>query len=202
MELLLEFIYCGEAILQQEELENFIKTGEELKVKGLSVMITPTGPRMSPSKFISCPDEVSGPDLSENAVSSTQFEGRPSFLSVGNPLDPTEVPLEPDVNVKSEEFETYQDPNIEVKKWDDLEKFVVVIKNGKYGSGKLRQRQCSLCGKISKAGKGRARMDMMHHIENKHYKNVLTHTCDVCQKTFQSRGLLISHTKHEHKSQI
>ena len=59
MELMLDFIYCGKVMVQQEELENFLKTGEELKVKGLSVMITPTGPRMSPSKFISCPDECS-----------------------------------------------------------------------------------------------------------------------------------------------
>ena len=29
----LDFIYCGEVTLQQEELENFIKTGEELKVR-------------------------------------------------------------------------------------------------------------------------------------------------------------------------
>ena len=33
MESLLDFIYCGEVTVQQEELENFIKTGEELKVR-------------------------------------------------------------------------------------------------------------------------------------------------------------------------
>ena len=108
MESLLDFIYCGEVILQQEELENFIKTGEELKVKGLSIMITPTGPRMSPSKFISCPDEVSGPDLSENAVSST--------------------PLEPYVYLKSEEsYQTYQDPSIEPRE----RKICHWLRNGK-----------------------------------------------------------------------
>ena len=185
MELMLDFIYCGKVMVQQEELENFLKTGEELKVKGLSIMITPpTDPRMSPSKFISCPDEVSGPDPRENAVSST--------------------PLEPCVYLKSEESREKEDLSL-VQEWEDLEKFVVVIKNGKYGSGKHRRYQCSLCGKICK--EGRRRMDMMSHIENKHFKNVFTHTCDVCQKTFQTKGLLNSHNcayiiKQDHKSQF
>ena len=33
MESLLDFIYCGEVMVQWEELENFLKTGEELKVR-------------------------------------------------------------------------------------------------------------------------------------------------------------------------
>merc|ERR1719447_1280010 len=36
MELLLDFMYCGEAHVKQEELENFLKAGEELWVRGLS----------------------------------------------------------------------------------------------------------------------------------------------------------------------
>ena len=38
MELLLDFMYSGELMLKQDELENFLKTGQELGVKGLAVI--------------------------------------------------------------------------------------------------------------------------------------------------------------------
>ena len=41
MEWLLDFMYCGVVSLQQEEVEDFLRAGEELKVKGLTVMVTP-----------------------------------------------------------------------------------------------------------------------------------------------------------------
>ena len=81
LKLLLDFIYYGEVTLEQEELEEFIKTGEELKIKGLnqeeskqwgdpgtesnydfkSIKITPTIPISSPSKIKSCPEMFCDP---------------------------------------------------------------------------------------------------------------------------------------------
>ena len=44
MEWLLDFMYCGEVSLQQVEVEDFLRAGEELSVKGLTVMVTPEFP--------------------------------------------------------------------------------------------------------------------------------------------------------------
>ena len=49
MEWLLDFMYCGEVSLQQVEVEEFLRAGEELSVKGLTVMVTPESPA-PPSK--------------------------------------------------------------------------------------------------------------------------------------------------------
>merc|ERR1719341_2934926 len=57
MMLLLDFMYSGEVMLKQEELENFLKTGEELGVRGLA-----------PSKSTPYPDEVNS--SSDNVPSS------------------------------------------------------------------------------------------------------------------------------------
>ena len=44
MEWLLDFMYCGEVSLQQVEVEDFLRAGEELSIKGLTVMVTPEYP--------------------------------------------------------------------------------------------------------------------------------------------------------------
>ena len=44
MEWLLDFMYCGVVSLQQVEVEDFLRAGEELSVKGLTVMVTPEFP--------------------------------------------------------------------------------------------------------------------------------------------------------------
>ena len=191
MESLLDFIYCGEVTLEQEELENFIKTGEELKVRGLSIMKTPTVPSPSLTKMKPCPDNVFVLEPSDDGSNEAVIAAAP-LLATSTPLEFTSASVEQ--CVKSEESEGFH----EITDWEDLKRFAIV-KKGKHGSGEHRSYQCSLCGKI---GKGRGSLaNIMSHIECKHFKNAFTHKCDICQESFNTRGILKSHTRSMHKGQ-
>ena len=79
MEWLLDFMYCGEVSLQQVELEDFFKAGEELGVKGLTAMVTPDSPVPPPTqKFRTCgPHSMKqntsvSPPLNNNSVKGIQ----------------------------------------------------------------------------------------------------------------------------------
>jgi len=190
MESLLDFIYCGEVTMEQDELEMFIKTGEELKVRGLSIMITPTVPSPSPSKMKPCPDNVFVLDPTE--AMSNKVAAPAPLLPTSFPLEPISASVEP--YVKSEDSEAFH----ELKDWEDLKRFVNVEK-GKRGSGEYRSYQCSLCGKFAK-GRGKL-ASIMSHIECKHFKNAFTHKCYICQESFKTKGILKSHNKSMHKGQ-
>ena len=78
MEWLLDFMYCGEVSLQQMELEDFFKAGEELGVKGLTAMATPDSPVPPTQKFRTCdphsmkPDTFVSPPLNNTSVKGIQ----------------------------------------------------------------------------------------------------------------------------------
>ena len=57
MELLLDFMYCGEVSVKVEELENLLKAGEELGVKGLSNTTKAPGSSMEETQQSSLQDK-------------------------------------------------------------------------------------------------------------------------------------------------
>ena len=158
-------------------------------------MSTPTDPGVSPSKIKPCPEDVSPcPDATDNAaldaVSSIQLLGSPSLLPINTSLEQTEMILDlPDV--KSENCEDNQDPNGEVKDWEDLRKFVI----NKYGG---RRYQCSLCGKLM----DQSPATMLYHIESMHFRNVFTHTCNICHETFETKSILNQHRFKAHRGKF
>ena len=101
--------------------------------------------------------------------------------------------------VKSEEMETVSGEDSQqsqnLQEWKDLEKYVIIVKNGDQESGGRKSLKCSLCGKVME----RKRMDrMMNHIEAKHFSKAFTHTCGVCQETFKTKAILLNHIKNFH----
>ena len=80
------------------------------------------------------------------------------------------------------------------EEWEDLEKFVIVKRDQE--SGGRRSFQCSLCGKVM----DRSLVTMMAHIEAKHFRELFTHICDVCQESFKTKAILMSHLKRAHKN--
>ena len=77
--------------------------------------------------------------------------------------------------------------------WEDLEKYVIVKRY--HESGGRRSFQCSLCGKEM----DRSLVSMMAHIEAKHFRELFTHTCDICQESFKTKAILRSHIKRAHR---
>ena len=160
-------------------------------------MSTPSDPGVSPSKIKPDPEDVSPcPDATEDAaldaVSSIQLLGSPSLLPINTSLEQTEMIFDlPDV--KREDCENNQDSNSEVKDWDDLKKFVIHMGEYKY--------KCSLCGQLNSASRP-GPSHLLYHIESMHFRNVFTHTCNICHETFETKSILIQHRSKAHKGKF
>ena len=207
MMLLLDFMYSGEVMLKQEELENFLKTGEELGVRGLA----PSNSTLSPDEVNSSSDNVPSSELVKElptpeasspvkiASSPVKIESLP-ILTTNPPLKAEQAITCGDENfgtlVKSEECETSFDkaPKFQIDDWKDLKNYAIVHKKSPRAKAIYK---CSLCEKIMNHSNA-----MIRHIESKHFRGAFTHTCPVCEKTFETRAILNWHQQQEHKNQI
>ena len=180
--------------LTEENIENEHGTPSALKLKPLSTLneVKTLQPGVEVSEQMSCSSDASQASLTGQLNSAEKSQG--TSVIVRNPLNqqpsgdasteaitsaplllPASTPLKPastsvGLGVESEDSEAIQDSKDKKQDWEDLKKFVIVIKNGKYGSGKLRSYRCSICGKECNYGL----YGMISHIKNKHFKNGVT----------------------------
>jgi len=205
MELLLDFMYCGEVFVTEEELKSLIRTAEELGVRGLTSTV--------PSTTFNSPDSNrnnSYPDHTSNCkeptgnsftpVPEASFPQAPDIVPVLTNSFKAAASIVGEVIVKIEELQSDADidgtQHHKVKDWEDLRRFVISSCE-KDSSGKaVRSHKCSLCGKIWSGGH---MWDMMAHVESMHFKGALTHTCSICQKACVTKHSLIKHKKTKHK---
>ena len=167
---IVDFLYFGEANVFQENLEAFLSTAEELKLKGL------TGQR-----------DVSGESSEAN---QTKMSAQPTLKT--EKLDSqqqnyilkeyqvkTEVSHAMTRSVQNFVCQDLQDLDIKVKSM--MEKSQNLIPNGKE-----KAKTCKVCGK---EGAGIAIRD---HIEANHLEGVAL-PCNICGMTYRSRMLLRKH---------
>jgi len=243
MEWLLDFMYCGEVSLQQVEVEDFLRAGEELSIKGLTVMVTPesptpprktfetsASPTMKINTSISSPLKVrtplvkkikpqfdncaqiieDSPTLAKNKLAPgsplvAKHSSLVTITSCGQDMNENNSIEEKVVQVKNEQTAAMADEDLlkGVEKWEDLENYAFVINTNDQRAGH-HILGCSICGKVveeKRKGKKRAMVRMMSHIEDKHFRQVFTHTCAVCEETFHSKAILKNHMKKNHTNQ-
>ena len=188
-------------------------------MRGLAIMVTPANPGPSPKKLKPLQDTGPCEDSSVmvNVIPSPHQTIAPSppglppknaNLESFSMFDSIMAQGEEDLRnedcatlVKSEEMkmmtadDSRQGQDQVPGEWADLEKYVIV-KRGHENGGR-RSYQCSLCGKVMT----KSRTLTMAHVESKHFRELFTHTCDVCQKTFKTKAILTSHIKRIHKHQ-
>ena len=193
MESLLDFMYLGEVSVKQEELEVFIKIGEELGVRGLISEESSTDLNQNNH----CPDKSDHHKTTENSSNcGTMSMPVPTIhpLKVESPVEESlkfENLERTDQNDPGDDDATFeQSQSCSISEWEDLRRYVILTeKDGK------RSHQCSLCGKMSKQGT----QAMMAHVESIHFKGALVHTCSICQETFATKNSLLMHKKYKHK---
>jgi len=198
MEFLLDFIYSGEVMLKQEELENFLKTCEELGVKGLVPSnSTPSHNEVNSSSDNVLPSELVKELPTPEAPSPVKI-GSPPILATNSPSKAEQTIVHGDEDfgtlVKSEECDSSFDKtlnNCQIDDWKDLKNYATVHKESPRAKAIYK---CSLCEKIMNHSEA-----MIRHIESKHFRGAFTHTCPVCQKTFETRAMLNWHQQREHK---
>ena len=181
---IIDFLYCGEANVYQENLDDFLAIAEELKLKGLTgeneKEQDPRGNIPPKSDFKEEVLSLSTPPTFHRKEQPATTEPRVPFKSKYE--TERRVSLQTSVNSESDQLDE------QIKSMMDSTENVITRTNGL----KNRAFICKVCGKEAQY------MDVRRHIEANHITNI-SHSCDICGKKSRSRNGLRQHTDKEHK---
>ena len=178
---MVDFLYYGEANVNQESLDTFLGLAEELKLRGLTSSSTELYSEEEFSHKTSAPEE----NNKEKKTFVKTTPNNPKRLNIHNlnaKAEPSSVAL---VSVESHQL-------------DEQIKSMMTMTENKVTLGGREQKaySCNVCGK---EGHG---ANIKTHIESNHIESNITHSCDVCGKISRSRNGLRLHKAKEHCKQI
>ena len=176
---ILDFLYCGEANIFQENLESFLAIAEELELKELMGKRDEKSQEFGRSAF---PKQIE----CEEAL-----QKRPAgFKSFHTDHKLTSVKFE-----QREPLQKYVTE--ELQELDDQVKSMMGNSQNMIQEGKIRRRAktCKVCGK-----EGSART-IIDHIEANHLDRVSL-PCNICEKIFRTRHSLRDHKVSKHANAI
>ena len=173
---MIDFLYCGEANVNQENLDSFLALAEELQLKGLMGK----GDEKEEDPVYEGPEHKmtkpkTNPPLKNVASSPKTLQSRQNTL------------LAETTNTVA--LSTHFSGNLE-----DLEQRVRSMmekSQNDYATGHQKAHKCKVCGK---EGKGNAIKD---HIEAHHLEGIVL-PCDQCEKTFRCRNSFSKHRRTDH----
>ena len=183
LEALLDFMYRGQAQVEQERLEGFLRVGEELEVRGLQDR--ERGGTSSPSLMLPITKLATSP-LPPQASDLTLHDG--GINQTGSP-SPEEILTQVKVKLEVAEEKAQEDVKESVTSWDDLGRYV--NKEGQYS--------CSICGK-SIGGRNIAKAKM--HIESVHFPGNFSYPCDKCAVISMTKSAFIQHKRLKHSAKV
>ena len=180
---IIEFLYLGEANVYQENLDDFLKIAEELKLKGLT---EGTKYEMEDEKVNLHAYESTHQNMAnQEKLHTPKFEQSFGFakdnFKTENSLEATASDMT--VALVNDRFSG------EVLDLDDKIKsmWMITRKDG------VRVYVCQMCGK-----EGKFNSQIRDHIEANHIEGIFL-PCNFCEKTFRSRAALRMHKSHNHK---
>ena len=171
---IVDFLYCGEANVFQENLDSFLAVAEELQLKGLMGKME---------------EKVDDSEESLATKAEPVFDTNPKIS--GNQFK-RQRPISR--TLKAEENRTLAVPGNSSGDFEELEQRVKSLmekSENNYVNGQQKAYVCKVCGK---EGKGNAIKD---HIEANHLEGIVI-PCNLCDKTFRSRNGLKLHKRHHH----
>ena len=178
---IIDFIYCGETNVLQENLDSFLTIAKELKLKGLLDLDerrvgATDGIYRNPSQIE--PDDYNHlPYLAKMALGNNGMKKRQM------------------VNVTEK---TVMSKNCSLEELDEIVKSMMEQSEMaiSYGKGTMRLANiCKVCGKEGQI------VNIRDHIEANHLEGVSL-PCSLCEKKFRSRQSLRSHFNYHHKTLI
>ena len=172
---ILDFLYCGEANVFQEQLDSFLAIADELKLKGLT-----GGQKEHNASHVTAIHEFKKEPLGHNEPPEQLPKKNEARISNAEATTVSLVnhPGVADLNHLDEQIRSMM---------DETENFVT-RPNGE----KRKAFICKLCGKELGFS------DMTRHIEANHITGV-AHSCDICGKVSRSRNGLSLHVSREHR---
>ena len=181
---MVEFMYKGEANVDQENLENFLGLAEELRLKGLdgrgkgedqNVHNVPAPPKETVKKALSFRQVV--PLI--NTSTSNQLKTKPETTN--------------DWTLALNTSSTNEDLDSQIRSMMEKSENNAASVQGKEHPQKGKARICKVCGKEGQMG------DIQKHIEAKHITGV-AHNCTVCGSTKTTRDALRFHMYNKHRN--
>ena len=170
---IIDFLYCGEADVYQENLDSFLAIAEELQLKGLMGKEN-LEDIVEEKKSTSRPDK----QKNESIPKSSQYkEMLPKIKSFGAETDNT-VALQNYISVDLDDLE-------------ERVKSMMEKSENKLAYGHQKADICKVCGK---EGMG---SDIKAHIEANHLEG-MTFPCNLCDKTPRNRAALRRHKSQYH----
>ena len=175
---MVDFLYFGEANVNQENLDVFLSLVEELRLKGL------TESRAEPNAEV----------LKTNASEQERY------VEIRNRVDRTIS----NVPTPSKEYKNIHETlaehsstalvSLEAHQLDEQIKSMMTRTEKKMTSGNTSKAAfaCNQCGKEGQW------QNIRTHIEANHIANNISHSCDICGKVSRSRDGLRKHKTKEH----
>ena len=176
---MVDFLYCGEANVPQENLDSFLALAEELKLKGL-MGTNPEAEIQKPLK-----SKLHQAESTFSHVETTQvMKDERQILENNIGHDMRTVAL---VDNNLSEYMVELDSKVKSM----MEKGSNMISVG--NNGKRRKSEiCKICGKEGQT------VAIRDHIERNHLEGISL-PCNVCGKTFRSRHTLRLHKSAQHR---
>ena len=179
---IVDFLYCGEANIAQENLDSFLAIAEELQLRGLM------GKKDERAEDL----DGSGKNPPSKVLPSPFSETK---SSKANPK-----PERQDNQIVRAEGKAVTLPSSHSGDLDQLEEMVKSMmekSENKYANSKDNRTadRCKVCGK---EGRGSAIKD---HIEANHIEGIVI-PCNLCEKTFRSRNALKLHNMRLHHNRF
>ena len=182
---IVDFIYCGEANVFQENLDSFLAIAEELQLKGLmgkndeKVQDFEVDGKYLHSNTTST---TFSPDINTNPdISKTSFKRQAPNRRIQNPGEDKTLAIPSNFSGDLEELE------------ERVQSMMEKSENNYANQGRKADR-CKVCGK---EGMSNAIKD---HIEANHLEGIVI-PCNLCDKTFRSRNGFRQH-KRQHQNQL
>ena len=163
---IVDFLYCGEANVFQENLDSFLAVAEELQLKGLMGKSDENvndfeEDKKSPRPIL--------PATSTNAkMPKTFYEGQVSSTQIHDPKENRTLATSSDFPGEFEEL-------------DERVQSLMLKSQNSLPNRNVKAYTCKVCGKED------MKSNIKDHIEANHLEGIVT-PCKLCDKTFRSRN--------------
>ena len=164
---IVDFLYCGEANVYQENLDSFLAIAEELRLKGL----------MGQAENV---EKKANNTYTDSTLG--QINSQPIYKSEKSNTERRLLNLED----QSAKIQTHFESANILQELDAQVKSMMEKGQNISSDGRNRTKICKMCGK---EGQG---INIRDHIEANHLEGVSL-PCNLCEKTFRSRHSLRQH---------
>ena len=176
LQAIVDFLYCGEANVFQENLDSFLAIAEELQLKGLMGTFEDLGKgdqEVLPTTYQANPTRAATKDRNHK-VQKSKENNAPRL----------------DKNIAEKAIAINVDFSKDISQLDAQIESMMEIGQNLVSSGTHKAYICKVCGKEG------MRNNLRMHIESNHLEG-LSFPCNLCEKTTRSRNTLAKH-KHNH----